>query len=107
MVLMGEVGGIQPFLHPAEWPWVPASWELGDGVGRGTLGGRDTHMGVAVGGDSCMQGSVISLMKGTGGPGYIQVEECEGNTHMEVAVGGGPIWRGQGTHYEGNVWAGV
>lgn len=53
-----------------------------------------------------MEGSVVSLMKRTGDHEYIHAEDCNGNTHMEVAVGGGPTWKDQGTCYEGNVCSG-
>lgn len=47
--LMGVDRAIQPCFHPTGWPWVPASWRQGGGVVRVTLGGRDTHMDMAVG----------------------------------------------------------
>lgn len=53
-----------------------------------------------------MEGSATSLMKRTGGPGYIHAEECDRNTHVEVAVVGGATWRDQGTPYDGNVCSG-
>lgn len=57
-------------------------------------------------GDYCVEGSVTSLMKRAGGLGYIHAEERDRNTHMEVAIGGGPTQRDQGACYEGNVCGG-
>lgn len=76
-------------------------------MARGTLGGRDAHMRVVVSGGLLYGGiSYVSLVKRTGASGYIHAEDCNGNTHMEVAVGGGPTWKDQGTCYEGNMCSG-
>jgi len=69
-------------------------------VAGGTLGGKDSHVEMVVGGGHAYGGIRDLAHEGNiwrgQGLGDIPAEEGEENTHMEVAMSGGPVWRDQG-----------